>query len=323
MRSWCVPHRRPPALISLAAGAILVAGACGGSPAAPSIPAPPAPTSSWIIPVIPANVSVTVKGMLGQLVVQLASALAENQSNLPRNPQNAAQIQAKIAMLQNPSLAVDIVNAARWAEGQSSSMNGRAIPIAVVFPLDEMRGQAAAGVQVLAPILPLLEQFYNLPFPANDVRVWYGFKIGNSGGGGAIFSEDRATYEGRTDGSRLPFDAILAHELGHSYMGHESLNQFLEIYDYNVPLTGSTDPLHWPYTRSWVPGSSSNVGVLALLDIYQLIGLPAMEQAYRAIYPLHPPYGAVLSQAVIDAFAMTVPESQRDAVRAKLASVGF
>jgi hypothetical protein len=254
--------------------------------------------------------------MLQVLPQHIASAIAENQENLPRNPQNAALIQAKITMLQNPNLASDITTGRRWAESTTSR-----IPIAALFPLEIMRSEADLAVRTLAPVVPLLEEFLAIPFPSPQIRVWYGFKIGNSGGGGSIFTEDRTTYESRTPASRLPYDAILFHEASHSYIGNESLNQFLELYAYNVINTGSRNLSSWIFVRGWTPGLASNAGIHALLDIYQAIGHDEMVRAYRAIYPLRPPYGSPLSADVIQAFANQVNPAQRALVVQKLATV--
>jgi hypothetical protein len=256
--------------------------------------------------------------MLDTLPGYLTSVLAENQALLPSNPQSASYIQAKIAMLQDPNLATAIRNDRRWAESGSSR-----IPIACVFPLESMRGEAHLAVTTLEPVLTLLEEFFAKPFPTPAVRVWYGFKIGNTGGGGAIFSEDRTTYETRTGPNRLPFDAILSHELGHSYVGSESLNQFLELYTYNVIRTGSRVPSEWTFVRNWVPGLATNQGVAAMLDVYQLIGADAMARAYRAIQPLYPPYGSPLSSTVIQTFVDQVLPEHRSQVADKLRRVNF
>jgi hypothetical protein len=101
---------------------------------------------------------------------------------------------------------------------------------------------------MIASAVPIIEEFMAMPFPVGSVRVWYGFKIGNSGGGGVIYTEDRTTYETRTGPTRLPYDAILCHEASHSYVGNESLTQFLELYAYNVVRTGSADPMSWTFT---------------------------------------------------------------------------
>ena len=310
-----------------AAGMIVVAlgAGCGSSktPAPPTEPSTPQTTPPPTPPTIPSGLSATVTSMLEGLSQYISQALAQNQDNLPRNPQNRTQIEAKIAMLQNPSLAGDIVNGRRWFEDQSASINGRAVPFVTVFALESMRNEAADAVRTLEPVLPIIERFYDVPLSTPAIKIWYGFVVGNSGGGGVIYTEDRTTYEGRTGPTRLPYDAIWAHELGHSWMGHESLNQFIELYGYNVMRTGSTDPKAWIFTRSWTPNLPSNEGVAALLDIYQLVGHDTMQRAYRAIYPLRPPYGSPPSPAVIQAFLGQVPSSLQAQVSEKLAKVGF
>jgi len=200
---------------------------------------------------------------------------------------------------------------------------GPAFPIVCVFPQESMRAEAARAVDVVATVAPLIEAFMGTTFTTPSIRIWYGFVIGNSGGGGAIYSEDRTTYETRTGPTRLPFDSILGHEVGHSYIGHESLNQFLELYAYNLARGAGVDPSTWSFTRNWSPNASSNAGIAALLDIYQLVGFDVMQRAYRTIYPLSPPYGQTLSQPVMQAFLSQVPPSQQAAVAQKLAAVGF
>lgn len=294
---------------------VLALTGCGGS--SPSAPTPaPTPTPATTPPA--GSLSATVTTMLDALPAHITSVLAENQDLLPRNPQSASYIQAKIAMLQDPNLATAIRNDRRWAESASSR-----IPIACVFPLESMRSEANLAVTTLEPVLPLLEEFFAKSFPTPAVRVWYGFKIGNTGGGGAIYSEDRTTYETRTGPNRLPFDAILSHELGHSYIGNESLDQFLELYTYNVIRTASRVPSAWTFVRNWVPGLATNQDVAAMLDVYQLIGDDAMVRAYRAIQPLNPPYGSPLSSTVIQTFVDQVLPEHRSQVTDKLRRVTF
>jgi hypothetical protein len=267
--------------------------------------------------------SPTLTSMLQALPSYITRTLQEQRDLLPRNAHNATWINAKIALLEQAGLFADIINGRRWMEGQAISTNGRAVPIVVLFPLESMRGEAATALSRLEPIVPLLEAFLDVPFPTPALQVWYGFGIGNSGGGGAIFSEDRATYETRTPPTRLPFDAILGHEVGHSYIGHESLNQFLELYGYNLTHGSSVNLSSWTFTRSWTPGAASNAGIAALLDIFQLIGFETMRNAYRAVYPLRPPYGQVLQPTVIETFSNQVPPDLRPAVVEKLNKVGF
>lgn len=301
----------------LATCAVLALAGCGGSP--PSGPGPAAvPTPTPTPPPVAGSVAPTVATMLDALPAYVASALAENQALLPGNPQLASYIQAKITMLQDPSLSATIREERRWAGSTSSR-----VPIACVFPLESMRGEAGLAVSTLEPVLPLLEEFFAQPFRTPAIQVWYGFKIGNTGGGGAIFTEDRTTYEARTGPSRLPYDAILSHELGHSYIGNESLNQFLELYTYNVLRTGSRDPSAWTFVRGWVPGSAANRDVAAVLDVYRLVGYDAMARGYRAIQPLNPPYGSPLSPAVVQAFVGQVSAEHRAQVTDKLGRVTF
>jgi hypothetical protein len=289
-----------------------------------STPSEPSDTPSGSVTAeIPPGLSPTLTSMLQGLPSYITRTLQEQRDSLPRNPQNATWINAKIALLEKASLYADIVNGRRWIEGQAVSINGGAVPIVILFPLESMRGEGATALSRLDPIIPLLEAFFDVPFPTQTLRVWYGFVVGNSGGGGAIYSEDRTTYESRTPPSRLPFDAILGHEVGHSYIGHESMNQFLELYGYNLTHGSSANLSSWTFTRSWTPGAASNTGIAALLDIFQLVGFETMRSAYRAVYPLRPPYGQALQPAVIDMFTNQVASSQRPAVSEKLNKVGF
>jgi hypothetical protein len=256
--------------------------------------------------------------MLAGLTSQIASALATNQDNLPRNPGNAAQIQAKITLLQRPTLASEIIGGNFYVTATANSMSGSPVTFAAVFPVETMRNEASVAVQQLATALPILEQFMGRAFPADAVRVWYGFIVGNSGGGGVINTEDQTSYESRTTASRLPLEAILDHELSHSYVSHEGLNQFLEIYQMNVVHTGSIDPATWSYARSNVGSPpASTASSAALVDVYRLIGRDAMASAYRTVYMLNPPYGEPLSSACKQAFV----DQAREAVKPQVAAL--
>lgn len=307
----------PRPLASVLIGLLVTVGACGKSPGSPTPTSSPTPTVTP--PPVPSGLSAQLSSMLGQMSANFASWRLQLQADLPRNPQNAVYIQAKINMLGDPNLPAAVMTNQRWVEGRTSS----GALVSCVFALDNMRDEAEQGVQVVAGGLPVLEDFMGLPFPTTGMRLWYGFVVGNSGGGGAIYSEDRTTYETRTGPSRLPFDAILGHESGHSYISHESLNQFLELYVYNVMKTGSASLDAWTFTRGWTPGAASNTGVAAVLDVYQLVGLETMKRGYRAMYPLRPPYGQAIPQNVINAFVAEVPDSLKAQVADKLSRVGF
>jgi hypothetical protein len=168
-----------------------------------------------------------------------------------------------------------------------------------------MRADAAHSVRYAESAVPVLEAFLDTAFPTPAVRIWYGFRIGNSGGGGTINAEDRATYEARTPATRLPHDAMIVHELGHSFVGSESLTQFLELYGYNLLRTGSPELRDWTFT----------------LDVYALLGRDAMASAYRAVLPLRPPYGQPLSAAAQQAFVDAAPAAAKARVAAKVAKV--
>jgi hypothetical protein len=220
-------------------------------------------------------------------------------------------------MLQDSNLAREIANGQFYCEGGAISRDGSRIPIVCVFAQSPMRADVIGSVRSLQLAIPIIENFMEADFPNVRLWLWYGFKLGNTGGGGVIYSEDRASYESRTPASRLPFESILHHELAHSYFGNESITQFLELYIYNLIHTQSTDAHSWITTRNWVAGASSNTGVQALLDIYDLIGPIAMANAYQVIYPLRPAYGQPLSQACRQAFVDQAPEPLKAQVTEK------
>lgn len=293
--------------------------ACSGSsgPAAPSGPGTPAP------PQVPAGAGLAATAMFQQLAEHIASSLAASQANLPRNPHIAAEIGAKIALLQNPALAQQISGGRFFVEGQVSSVDGRSIGMAALFPQDQMRAEAAQSVRLLERALPVLEAFLDTPFPASTVQLWYGFTIGNSGGGGRLFMEDRSTYESRTAVNRLPYDAILTHELSHSYISNETLTQFLELYVYNSLNTGSRELSAWTFTRDYVAFAETNEGSAALLDIYQWIGHDGMARAYKSAVALRPPNGEPLSAACRQAFVDQASEAMKARVAERIARIRF
>jgi hypothetical protein len=289
------------------------AGACGGgsSPSTPTTPTIPATT--------PAAVSAMLNGLSGEI----SSSLQTLQADLPRNPGIATQIQAKIAMLQGASLASDVINGGFWASEAASSLDGRQVPVTVVFAQANMRAEASDAVHDVVMALPVLEGFMATALPAAYVRIWYGFIIGNSGGSGVIHTEDQGSYEARKTTSMVPYEPVLDHELSHTYVGHESLNQFLELYVYNVVHTNSTDVQAWLFTRNYVAWQDANTGVQALLDIYQLIGREAMARAYRTIYALRPPYGQPLSDQCKQAFVDQAADALKAQVATKAATITY
>lgn len=312
------------------AGLVLLAAltACGGSdpPTAPANTQNPTPTPTGppvpTVP-IPSDVSATVRAMLEMVPQQITSALLESRENLPRNPNIASQINAKIAMLQRPTLVDEIYTGRFFVEGSVTSTNGRALPVVAVFPLEQMRGEATDTVRTIERGLGVLEEFVQTPYPTAQIRVWYGFKIGFSGGGGTLYMEDRTTYDGRPPTTKGLFEAGLYHELSHSYIGNEGLNQLLEVFVYNVIHTGSREISSWNYLRGWTPMADANKDLAAVMDVYQLMGHNAMSRSYAAVIPLRPPYGQALSPAVIQAFVDRAPDIAKTVVSQKLGLVSF
>lgn len=272
---------------------------------------------------ITVTLSPAVTAMFQELGSHISWALSINQSLLPLNPGIATQLQAKIAMLQRPTLVSEIMASRFFTERNVTSTDGRQVPIVAVFPLDSLRPGASQAVPSIELALPLLEDFIATSFPTNVIRIWYGFIMGNRGGGGTIYTEDRGTYEARTGPARLPYESILDHELSHTYIGHESLTQFLAVYLYNLVHTNSTNLPTWIWVNGYQPWQATNDGVHALLDVYQLIGRDAMANAYRTIYPLRPPYGVPLSAECKQAFIDQAPAALKAQVAAKMAMVTF
>lgn len=245
------------------------------------------------------------------------------QNDMPKNPNNAALYQAKIAMLQNPALYSNIVIGGYFEVEFVSSTGGNQIPIVAIYPLANMSSEASELVHNLELALPYLESFMTVAFPQTHIYVWYGFTMGNSGGFGNLFMEDKTTYEGRWHAGMNPYEPIYYHELSHSYIGHESLNQFLEIYQYNLVHTGSTNIQNWTFLRDYNTWNGTKTGYAALLDIYKLIGHNAMANAYHAVYLLHPPYGTPLSAACKQVFIDAAPASAKANVTALINNVTY
>jgi len=260
--------------------------------------------------------------MLKGLASHIVGAYRENEDLLPRNPGLSGQIQAKLAMLATPGLIDDIFRDRRWVEGSAPTTVGGATPIGAVFPLEALRNECGDAVRSLEAVLPVLVDFFGEPFPGGTLQVWYGFKVGATGGGGVISIADKTTTESLpVPAIPIPYAATLAHEAAHSFISNEALTQFLEVYVYNVMRGRGVEPDGWDFTRGWAPGSPAPFGVSVLLDVYDLVGHDVMQRAYRAIRPLNPAYGQPLTPAVIDAFIGEVPELHRAVVRAKLSAI--
>jgi hypothetical protein len=264
---------------------------------------------------------VLIDGMLAGIDAFVTLMLQRNRELLPLNPNLSEPIQRKVTLLERPELSSEVVRG-RYLEGAAES-GGRAVPIAVVFAADTMRQRAERAVRELERALPVLETFVGAPLLSSHVRMWYGFRLGSSGGGGSLYMEDQGTYQARRTGDALPYLAIVDHELAHSFIGHESLTQFLELYLYNTTRTGSVDVGAWVHTRSYVPDQATNTGIHAILDIYRILGHDAMSDAFAALHVLRPPYGQLLSEEARAAIIDRAPADRRVEVAALVDRIGL
>lgn len=263
-----------------------------------------------------------VQVLLNSLPIIIQSALGRIQNSMALNPQLFAYYQLKIEMLQQPGLEAEIVEGQHHESGAVSSIDGHTLPIGAVFPADTMREGAIESIRVIEAAVAALEDFLAIPFPTSDIRMQYGFVLGGAGGTGSLYVEDRGTYHVRPPGTQLEYDAMIAHEVGHSFYGNEALTQFLELLVHNRRLGSSDELSTWTFTRGWVPARESNQGVHALLDIYQMIGAEGMARAYRAIYPMRPRYGSPLTVEAQQVFVRNAPPHFGAAVAEKAARIG-
>lgn len=264
-----------------------------------------------------------VEGIFAGLPQHIAMERESLQQSLSRNPQAATAIQAKIDLLATAGLADDVVTYRRYRDTTVVSVDGREIPVAIVFPTEAMRAEAADAIAIVRDAVSTLEGFMATPFPVASVRIWYGFTVGNRGGGGGLWVEDRGSYQGRQTSTMLRYEMVFPHEVGHTYIGSEPVNQFLELYAHNVNAGRTPDVARWTDARGYVPGVSTNAGVHAVLDIYRLIGHDAMSRAYRQLHLLRPPYGQALSVEARQAFVNEAPDAAKDQVRELAARIGL
>ncbi|HUF50843.1 MAG TPA: hypothetical protein VMN60_08425 [Longimicrobiales bacterium] len=264
--------------------------------------------------------SARIDAMLMRIDEFVTTMARYNRDLLPLNPRFEGPLEDKIAMLEDPELSSDIVRG-RYAE-RIAVVGAREVPITALFPADTMRAHVGATLAEIERALPVLESFVGVLLPATHVRVWYGFALGSRGGGGSLFLEDQGTYESTRTGDALPYFSIVDHEIAHSFMGHESLTQFLELYAYNVPRTGSHDVADWIHTRGYVPGDAGSTGIHAILDIYRILGHAAMSDAFGALHELRPPYGEPLPQDARAAIIDRAPAARRTEVAAIVERIG-
>lgn len=287
-----------------------------------SLPPPPAAGPPPTGPIGAENANPRLAPSLAQVQNYIAWALDTNEALLPRNQRWSSQINEKIEMLSDPSLAERIISDRLFELGSVTSIDGSTITIVGTFPLSEQRLPVIESVNYLTNAIPIVEAFMATPYPRSQIYLWNGFIIGNSGGSGSINMEDRATYIGRLEISPAgPYDPALAHELSHAFIGNETLTQFLELYTHNMITTGSSVVSDWEWTRGYVAGDESNRHIHALLDIYELLGAENMSQAYQTVYSFRPSYGDPLCSACEQAFVDQAGAQYRDQVTDLIARV--
>ena len=230
---------------------------------------------------------------------------------------------ARISILKDPDLYNNIINNDFFVVDFVSSINKRQIPIVAAYPIASMRNEAGDAVQIVKSSLPVLEGFMANPFPVDRIFIWYGFAIGSSGGGGEITMEDKTTYQARFKQPMIQYEPILCHELSHSYISHEGLNQFLEIYTYNMIKVNSASFKDWTYLRDYKTWQGTKTGYAALLDVYQLIGLDAMKNAYAIIFRSGAPYGQPLSATNKQVFVDQAPANLKTQVANIVANITY
>ena len=265
--------------------------------------------------------SVLIDGMLRGIDEFVRVMVQNNTDLLPLNPHLSDAIARKITLLSRPGLSSSIVRG-QYIESAATS-GARDVPIAAVFAADTMRDRVGLAVGELQRALPALESFVGAPLPASHISIWYGFALGSRGGGGSLYMEDQGTYDATRTSAALPYLAIVDHELAHSWIGHESLTQFLELYLYNTTRTGSPDIAHWTHTRGYAPDRPDNTGVHAILDIYRILGLTPMSAAFHELHTIRPPYGLPLSDAARAAIIDRAPADRRADVAALVDRIGL
>jgi hypothetical protein len=280
----------------------------------PPVPAPQTPS---------AQEQAALNGITAQLKNSFANFLSCLKESRPKNPGMESLYDAKIAVLEDPELYNKIINNKWWLVDTAPSVGSRPIAFVAVYPNPSMRADAWYALQVAKLSLPLIEEFMGQPFTSTVITIHYGFMMGSSGGGGGLILEDKPTYVGRWKPPMFYYDPVICHELSHAFIGHEGLNQFLEIFLYNRLLGRTSAFGDWLYMRDYKTITGKKTGYAAVLDIYQLIGLEAMQKAYREVYKLKPPYGQVLPENCKQIFVNQAPEQLKSQVQAMVANITY
>ena len=239
------------------------------------------------------------------------------------DPETLSQIEGKLILLQKENLAHNIIEDKLFVVNYALYGDKKTVIVAT-FPSAEMRENVLYTTEKIKVGLPKLENFVG-HFPYDKLQVWYGFVIGNRGGGGKVLIEDRENYEFRRyKDPKLtplisPFEAVPYHEIAHTYFHKEGIVQFLDMYMYNVVETNSVLPRDWNYLRGGLYKDESGEvvvkpdtkisGYLALMEIYQLISHDNTSNALKTYYA-----GAHNETAFVNAFSNHSPENLKSYV---------
>ncbi|MEJ1932625.1 hypothetical protein WDZ92_20525, partial [Nostoc sp. NIES-2111] len=142
--------------------------------------------------------------MYTELPEQIALSITNTQLAKSSSPHLGPFLDAQLEALVAPGLAQAIV-AREQAVSRSIPSLGGLLPVAVVYLTPEMRPRAERVLDIVAQALPLAESFFARRFPADKLRIWYGFVIGSNS---AITIEDEALYGVRPPTSKNPYDGI-------------------------------------------------------------------------------------------------------------------
>ena len=79
----------------------------------------------------------------------------------------------------------------------------------------------------------------------------------------------------------------------------------------------------WTYLRDYKTWQGTKKGYAAMLDIYQLIGITPMKNAYAILYKSYPPYGQPLSAQSKQVFVDQAPSSLKTQVANIVANITY
>lgn len=116
---------------------------CGSSSVNPAAPTPTATPQPLVVPELGNRV---LEQMLSDLPAHIAASLRSNQQSLYANPGAVAARQAKIGLLQRPTIANEIV-AGRWFDARNTPSMRGTVMMATVFLQEALIAEAPPELQ--------------------------------------------------------------------------------------------------------------------------------------------------------------------------------